>query len=103
MQSTRTIKLRSRSLGLSCALGPPERPYHSELCGSGYLSRYNDSLGAGRSGGRIPVRFYAPVQTGSGACPASYTTGNGSLSGGKAVGAWRRTPAPSSAEVNERA
>jgi hypothetical protein len=45
-----------------------------------------DLLRAGRSGGRIPVgaRFSASVQTGLGACPASYTMGTGSLSpGGK--------------------
>ena len=40
-------------------------------------------LRAGRSGDRIPVeaRFSAPVQTGSEAYPASYTTGTGSFSG----------------------
>ena len=41
-------------------------------------------MGAGRSGDRIQVgaRFSAPVQTGPGAHPASYTMGNGSLSRG---------------------
>jgi predicted histidine transporter YuiF (NhaC family) len=40
------------------------------------------TLGAGRSGDRIPVRarFYTPVETGSGAHPVSYTVGIGSLS-----------------------
>jgi hypothetical protein len=48
------------------------------------LSRYSDLLQAGRSGDRIPVggRFSAPVQTGTGAHPASYTMGTGSLSQG---------------------
>jgi hypothetical protein len=35
------------------------------------------------------TRFSAPVQTGPGAHPASYTTDTGSFPGGKAAGAWR--------------
>jgi hypothetical protein len=49
----------------------------------GKLSRYSDSLRAGQSEDEIPVRarFSAPVQTGPGAHPASYTVGTGSLPG----------------------
>ena len=49
------------------------------LWGPGQLSRYSDSLRAGRSGDRILVgaRFSAPVQTGPGAHPASCTMGTG--------------------------
>jgi len=56
------------------------------ICFSFYLySWYSDWLRAGRFGHRIQVgaRFYAPVQTGSGAHPASYTMGTGSLLGVK--------------------
>jgi len=51
----------------------------------GWLSRYSDWLRSGRSGDRIPVeaRFSAPVQTGSGAHPASCTMGTGSFPGVK--------------------
>jgi hypothetical protein len=46
------------------------------------------TLWAGRSGDRIPVgaRFSAPVQTGPGAHPASYTMGTGSFPGLKRPG-----------------
>jgi len=56
------------------------------------------------SGDRIPVgaRFSAPVQTGPGAHPASYTMGTGSFPGVKRmVRGVDHTP-PSSAEVKER-
>jgi hypothetical protein len=47
----------------------------------GYLSRYSDSLQAGRSGDQVlvGVRYSAPIQTGSEANPASYTVGAGSF------------------------
>ena len=72
--------------------------------GPGQLSRYSDSLLAGRSGDRIPVevRFSAPVQTGPGAHPASYTMGTGSFPGVKRPGRGVDHPSPSSAEVKER-
>jgi hypothetical protein len=58
--------------------------------GPGQRSRYGDSLWTGQSGDQIPVgsRFSAPIQTGPGAHPVSYTMGTMSFPGGKAVGAW---------------
>ena len=49
--------------------------------GPGYLSRYSNSLQAGRSGEGRPAgaRFSAPVHTGPGANPTSYTVGTGSF------------------------
>jgi len=74
------------------------------ICGPGYLSRYSDSVRAGRSGDRIPVgaRFPAPIQTGTAAYPASYTMGAGSLPGVKRPGRGIDHPPPSTAEVKER-
>ena len=68
------------------------------------LSRYSDSLRAGRFGDRIPVeaRLSASVQTGPGAHPTSCIMCTGSLSGDRAAGAWHLPPTPSSAEVKER-
>src|SRR5215469_15597602 len=71
----------------------------------GQLSRYSDSLRAGRSGDRIPVgaRFSAPVQTGPGSHPASYKMGTGSLFRGvKRPGRGVEHPSPISTEVKER-
>ena len=61
-----------------------------------YVSRYSDSLRAGRSGDRIPVgaRFSAPVQTGPGAHPASCTMGTGSFPGVKRPGRGADPPPP---------
>ena len=77
---------------------------YDENCGPGLLSRYSDSLRAGRSGDRIPVgaRFSAPVQTGPGAHPASCTMGTGYFPGVKRPGRGVAHPPPSSAEVKER-
>ena len=47
-------------------------------------------------------RFSAPVQTGPGAHPASYTVGTGSFKGVKRPGCGVDHPSPSSAEVKER-
>ena len=72
--------------------------------GPGYFSRYSYSLRAGRSGDRIPVqaKFYAPVQTGPGAHPASCKMGTESFPGIKRPGRGVGHPLPSSAEVKER-
>jgi len=65
---------------------------------------YSDSLRAGRSGDQIQEgsRFSAPVQTGPGAHPASYTMGTGSFPEVKRPGRGVNHPPPSSAEVKER-
>ena len=67
-------------------------------------SRYSDSRRAGRSGDRIPVgaRFSAPVQTGPGAHPASYTICTGYFPAVKRLGSVVNHPPTSSAEVKER-
>jgi hypothetical protein len=59
---------------------------------------------AGQSGDRILVgaAFSAPVQTGPGAHPASYTMGTGSFPGVKRPGCGVDHPTPSNAEVKER-
>ena len=48
------------------------------------------------------ARFSAPVQTGPGAHPASYTMGTGSFPGVKRPGRGVDRPPPSSAKVKER-
>jgi hypothetical protein len=55
-------------------------------------------------GDRIPVgaRFSAPIQTGPGVHPASYTMGTGSFPELKRQGRGVDHPPPSSAEVKER-
>ena len=56
------------------------------------------------SGDQIPAgsRFSAPFHPDPGTHPASYTTGTGSVSLGKAAGTWYWPPIPSSVEVKER-
>jgi hypothetical protein len=68
------------------------------------VRRYSDSLRAGRSKDRIAVgtRFSAPVQTGPGTHPASYTMSIGLLSEVKRPGRVVDHPPPSSAKVKER-
>jgi len=51
---------------------------------------------------RCGARFSAPVQTGPGAHPASYTMGTGSFLGVKRPGRGVDHPHPSSAKVKER-
>jgi hypothetical protein len=82
-------------------LPPRNYSWYSFLLWAGYLSRYSDWLRAGRSGDRIPVeaRFFAHVQTGHGAHPASCTIGTGSFPGVKRSGRGAVHPPPSSAEV----
>jgi hypothetical protein len=50
----------------------------------------------------VGARFSAPVQTGPGAHPASYTMGAGSFQGVRRPGSGVDHPSPSSAEVKER-
>jgi hypothetical protein len=72
--------------------------------GPGKLSQYSDWLRAGRSGDRIPVgaRFFAHVQTGPGAHPASCTMVTGSFPGVKRPDRGADHPPPAGAEfMNE--
>jgi hypothetical protein len=52
--------------------------------------------------GTYSIQFFAYVQTGPGAYPASYTMGTGSFPGVKRPGRGADHPPPSSAEVKER-
>jgi len=66
--------------------------------------RYRNSLLAWRTRDRIPMgaRSSAPVRTGPGAHPASYTMGTLSYPGVKRPGRDADHPPPSSVEVEER-
>ena len=68
------------------------------------ISRYSDSLRAGRSGDRIPVeeRFSAPAHTGPGVHPASCTMGIGPFPGVKRPGRGADHPPPSKRRGHER-
>ena len=72
--------------------------------GRGNLSRYSDSLRAGRSADRIPVgaRFSALVQTGPAAHPTSCTMGTGSFPGVKRTGRGPDHPPTSKRRGHER-
>jgi len=50
----------------------------------------------------VGARFSAPIQTGPGVHPASYTRGTGSFLGVKQPGHGADHPPPSSTEVKER-
>jgi hypothetical protein len=75
----------------------------AHFTGPGQINRYSDSLRAGRSGDRIPVgsRFSAPVHTGPGPHPASFTMGTGSFPGVKRPGRDIDHPPLPSAVVKE--
>jgi hypothetical protein len=82
-----------------CRFPRPPKPLYrdyTKVLGPGQLSLYSDSLRAGRSWDRIPVgaRYSAPVQTGPGAHPASYTMGTGSFPGVKRPGRGVDHPPP---------
>jgi hypothetical protein len=70
-----------------------------------HRSRYSNSLRAGRPGDPMPVeaRFSAPVQTGTGIHPASYTNCIRSFPGIKRQRRGVNHPPLSSAEVKEKA
>jgi len=72
--------------------------------GPGLLSRYRDSLLAGRSVDRIPLRarFFAPAQNGPGAQPAPCNGHRVSFPRLNLPGRGLDHPPPSRAEVKER-
>jgi hypothetical protein len=71
------------------------------VCGPGSSVGIATELRDGRSGDRIPVgaRFFAHVQTGPGAHPASCTMGTGYFRGVRRPGRGADHPPPFSAEV----
>jgi hypothetical protein len=82
--------------------GPPHlQEVYTQIFKTHYSTAHGDWLRAGRSGDRIPVgsRFFAYVQTGPGAHPASCTMGTGSFPGVKRPGRGADHPPPPSAEV----
>jgi hypothetical protein len=85
----RCPKLTRRIAGFVCPFTPP-------------LHQYRHTV-TGRSGDRIPVgaRFFAHVQNGPGAHPASCTMGTGSFPGVKRPARGADHPPPSSAGVKK--
>ena len=75
---------------------PKYKLLHNTTVSRESSSRYSDSLRAGRSGDRIPMgsRFSAPLQTGPGAHPASYTMDTRSFPGVKRPGRGVYHPSP---------
>jgi len=73
-------------------------------CGPGYLSRYSDSLRAGRPVARIRVEatYSASIHTGPEAYPAPYKISTGYIFRSKAAEVGLDYPRPSSADVQER-
>ena len=78
--------------------------YSLKVCGRGSVvsvaTRYG--LDGPEIESRWGARLSAPVQTGRGTYPASYTMGTGSFRGVKRPGRGFNHPPPSSAEVKER-
>ena len=75
------------------------------VCGPGWLSRYSDSLQAGRSGGSNPGGgrdFPHPSRPGQGPTQPPIKWVLGLFPGVKAAGTWRWPPITSNAEVKER-
>jgi hypothetical protein len=98
----RNVNMQLNLLGLAAMSGCFNRlTFHRS---AGTAIRCRDSLCAGRSGNQIPVvvRFSAPVQTGPGAHPASYTMVTGSFPGIKRPRRGVAYPPTSSAEVKQR-
>jgi len=101
-QSSTQVKMHLNLLGLAAMSGCFNRlTFHRS---AGTASRCSESLRAGRSGDQIPVeaRLSAPIQTGPGAHPASYTMGTGSFRGVKWPERGVAYPPTSSVEVKQR-
>jgi len=98
-QSSTQVKIHLNLLGLAAMSGCFNRlTFHRS---AGTASRCSDSLCAVQSGNQILVetRLSAPIQTGPGAHPASYTMGTGSFRGVKRPRRGVAYPPTSSAEV----
>jgi hypothetical protein len=96
----------SKSPGLESNLVSPgyDRTFFSlNINGKWIFTELMKSLRAGWCVDRIPVkaRFSAPIQTGPGAHPASYTMGTGTFPGVKRPGRGVHHQSPSSVEVKK--